>query len=457
MKRFELSDGKSHKFWQIRVDGSTYEVRYGAIGSAGRVQEKNFDTPDAAAKAAEKVIGQKVKKGYVQVRSVDDPGQTDDGQTPKTTGATPTKTEPGMQGYLTRVEAVVAELRNDDRLTVTECKIEKPASKMDIEEARKLFGHELPHGLEAFYLEMNGFHLEWESEEEDWVTGQIRLLPITEVFGDWKEQIWFEEGDEFSQVKPFDFFVPEACAAFHPDAQGSWSVHFHYCGEELEPMGIDFPKYVDLLLAARGYFYWQKSLCTDASDSTEVEEFLEEAPKYFSDFSEDLFQVDAAESSASLDLIKAADKGSLPALKKALAAGGDPNFCDKEGRHPLDIVITYYRNEKKGLGMTTALLKAGADVNAPDENGYTPLFAASGGAYDGVIKALLAAGVEVDTVCDNRTALWQSIFWEQEAIALQLLAAGANPDLGADGDGNGVQDLAQTWGNQPVLAKLAGD
>jgi len=61
---FELSDGKSHKFWEVSVDDSEVTVRYGRIGTNGRTQAKSFDDPSAATAHAEKLIDQKVEKGY---------------------------------------------------------------------------------------------------------------------------------------------------------------------------------------------------------------------------------------------------------------------------------------------------------------------------------------------------------------------------------------------------------
>ena len=62
--RFEFNDGKSSKFWSIRVNGMDVEVRYGRIGTEGQAQTKSFDTPDAAQKHAAKLIAEKTGKGY---------------------------------------------------------------------------------------------------------------------------------------------------------------------------------------------------------------------------------------------------------------------------------------------------------------------------------------------------------------------------------------------------------
>lgn len=67
MRRFELVDGKSSKFWEIAVEGSSHTVRYGRIGTDGRETTKEFGSPEEAAASAEKLIKQKTKKGYAPV------------------------------------------------------------------------------------------------------------------------------------------------------------------------------------------------------------------------------------------------------------------------------------------------------------------------------------------------------------------------------------------------------
>jgi len=64
---FELADGKSSKFWEITVDGDSHTVRYGRIGANGTSKVKSFATTDAAAADADKLIAQKLGKGYVEV------------------------------------------------------------------------------------------------------------------------------------------------------------------------------------------------------------------------------------------------------------------------------------------------------------------------------------------------------------------------------------------------------
>ena len=66
-RRLEFVGGSSSKFWQITVDGARHRVSYGRIGTGGRSKEKTFADPEAAERAAEKLVAAKLRKGYEQV------------------------------------------------------------------------------------------------------------------------------------------------------------------------------------------------------------------------------------------------------------------------------------------------------------------------------------------------------------------------------------------------------
>jgi len=96
--------------------------------------------------------------------------------------------------------------------------------------------------------------------------GNIRLMPIEQVFSSWEDQIWFNEDwddKKFQPLHPIDYFVPEACAALYLDGSDNATVYYHYCGEEMDSMAVDFAGYLELLLKSRGYWYWQKAIVAD--------------------------------------------------------------------------------------------------------------------------------------------------------------------------------------------------
>ena len=67
LRMFHFSQGPSHKFWSITLDGATQTVRFGRIGTAGQTQTKTFDNDAQAQSATEKLIEAKRKKGYAEV------------------------------------------------------------------------------------------------------------------------------------------------------------------------------------------------------------------------------------------------------------------------------------------------------------------------------------------------------------------------------------------------------
>ena len=47
-RRFEFTDEKSNKFWEIALDGNEQIVHFGRIGTAGQEKRKKFASPAEA-------------------------------------------------------------------------------------------------------------------------------------------------------------------------------------------------------------------------------------------------------------------------------------------------------------------------------------------------------------------------------------------------------------------------
>ncbi|MCE9667286.1 WGR domain-containing protein [Myxococcus stipitatus] len=67
MRRFEFVEGSSSKFWQPEVQGSTFIVTFGRIGTAGQRKEKAFPDAAGAQKEYDKKVAEKLREGYVEV------------------------------------------------------------------------------------------------------------------------------------------------------------------------------------------------------------------------------------------------------------------------------------------------------------------------------------------------------------------------------------------------------
>jgi predicted DNA-binding WGR domain protein len=61
---FEFHGGVSHKFWEIAVSGPEHTVRFGRIGTSGQKKTKSFSDADAAQRDAQRLINEKLAKGY---------------------------------------------------------------------------------------------------------------------------------------------------------------------------------------------------------------------------------------------------------------------------------------------------------------------------------------------------------------------------------------------------------
>ena len=72
-EHFQFSDGSSNKFWKIRLDGSSFTVHFGRVGTAGQVQTKDFKSDAEAEKEYKKLVAEKLKKGYQRLDACDAP------------------------------------------------------------------------------------------------------------------------------------------------------------------------------------------------------------------------------------------------------------------------------------------------------------------------------------------------------------------------------------------------
>lgn len=184
-------------------------------------------------------------------------------------------------------------LKSNPSIIVVVCEFNPPATPEELAEARAEF--ELTPAMLDFYTRANGIRIEWERRESREVpggglaAGRINLLPVEEVFGDWEDVIYADDEDRFRPLRPFDFFVEEACAALYADGAAEPEVYYHYLGEEMRPMGVTFEGYLELLLKSRGFWYWQLAASEPGEHqagrvSVEEKNFRELMPRLFPDF-----------------------------------------------------------------------------------------------------------------------------------------------------------------------------
>jgi predicted DNA-binding WGR domain protein len=67
MRRLELVEGVSNKFWEIEVSDNDVTTRWGRVGTAGQSKTKTFASPAAAQKEHDDLVREKLAKGYHEV------------------------------------------------------------------------------------------------------------------------------------------------------------------------------------------------------------------------------------------------------------------------------------------------------------------------------------------------------------------------------------------------------
>ena len=63
-REFSFAKGNSRKFWNIELSENAVTVHFGRIGTSGRQQTKEFASPQKAKAAYERIIAEKLGKGY---------------------------------------------------------------------------------------------------------------------------------------------------------------------------------------------------------------------------------------------------------------------------------------------------------------------------------------------------------------------------------------------------------
>ena len=122
----------------------------------------------------------------------------------------------------------------------------------------------------------------------------------------------------------------------------------------------------------------------------------------------------------SREIIKAAKKGSVEAVKSLLAI--DPGLAgarDRDGSTPLHCAVW-----KGHQAVVVVLLEAGAEVNAHNQNdhwGTTPLHAAAHANQAAIAQILIDHGADVSaTDREGRTPMFHTTFHKARAVARVL-------------------------------------
>jgi len=103
-RHFEYKDDKSSKFWEISPTGNGFTVRYGKIGTEGQTQTKEFADTATTENQAQKLIAEKVGKGYQEVSLMGASIRTDSQVNEK--GSRPIKASPEAKKSIRLTKAI---------------------------------------------------------------------------------------------------------------------------------------------------------------------------------------------------------------------------------------------------------------------------------------------------------------------------------------------------------------
>lgn len=120
-------------------------------------------------------------------------------------------------------------------------------------------------------------------------------------------------------------------------------------------------------------------------------------------------------------LVHAAVRGDVAILNALLSVGADPNST-VTGSSPLYAAVWHHR-----LEATSSLIARGANVNAVEPSGVTPLFTAASNGDDALVRLLLAHGADANVRASCGTPL--DVARANRHFSTVAILAGSSPPI----------------------------
>ncbi|MGC4046784.1 MAG: ankyrin repeat domain-containing protein [Armatimonas sp.] len=150
---------------------------------------------------------------------------------------------------------------------------------------------------------------------------------------------------------------------------------------------------------------------------------------------------------------EAIQQDTADALRAQLQKGANPNGKTPDGR-PLLLSVVAQGGLAAKAEKVEALLDAGANPNQGDDNGFTPLYAASLTGDTTLMELLVKKGAKVDGLTSKgNTSLHGAIAVGKTEAAIWLLEHGANPSIRSKG-GQTARELAEQMKNDELVGYL---
>jgi len=142
-------------------------------------------------------------------------------------------------------------------------------------------------------------------------------------------------------------------------------------------------------------------------------------------------------------------------VNKALELANQPGARVVTYRGYSGETALHIATRKRELSWVSFLLNRGADPNAGDSKGDTPLILSSSVGFEEAAALMLRNGAKVDgTNRRGETALTVAVQQRQQRMVELLLKAGANPDKADHVTGYSPRDYAKRDTRNPQILKL---
>jgi predicted DNA-binding WGR domain protein/ankyrin repeat protein len=329
-KHFTYQDEKSHKFWDIETNGNAFTVTYGKVDTTGQQQTKTFASDEECQKAAEKLIAEKTKKGYVA-----------NAENPISENAVVEKT---TKQKINKKNAEVGKSKTKSTFTKEEAEaIEKLAQSGNVNEVLAWLDLCKKEGRNWQDCKCD----EYGSSLGDWavLSESLPLLRALLAYPDFSFEQRNKNGyrplhvaAKIGNLEVVRFLVEEAKAKV--DIKGNF---------EFITRHTDTPLY------------------------TAIDQGHTDAALYLIDYTTELNAI-CNSNIQTTAVSRATDFDNIPALKKLLKRGASPNGVNSHEKSNSIEYITFPLQNARSREAVELLIKYGADVNAVNKNGESALY-----------------------------------------------------------------------------------
>lgn len=215
--------------------------------------------------------------------------------------------------YRKAFETLFESLKDNPRIAISNIQLQPGLSAIELAEISDKHKVVIPTPLAKFYQQLNGAHLEWEVRRE------VDIEPLTHVMPDalwgsfrihgldtlltgsaeyplWEGLLWFDKPElgpqiQLKKLRPFDLYAEDdsECACFFVnEGRLTTTIFLHSIEDGIRPLSIDLESYIQMLIAAKGFYGWQSAhVDPDSRAFDRLHHFL---PQLFPDADLSLFQ-----------------------------------------------------------------------------------------------------------------------------------------------------------------------